>query len=330
MKNAILLTYFTAEAIAPLITTHYNLPTVRCRLLTNSLRDVYLVESEGDKFVFYFYRHGWRTRPQIQSEWELMAAIGDSDEILRVPQPIPTQDEQKNWILPINAPEGERFGVLATYAEGVSLRVRISPDIVHQYGQAIGKLHHLWTNTNIPSVVNAVRVRPSHAPLLLLENAQSYVRHALDHDPILLQELENAFDDIKERVARLTPTSPAYGLVHGDVMRHNALIAEDGTLTLLDFDFCGVGWRLYDIGSMIFSLRGKPDDDDHIAAFIEGYSRHRNLSAEEKSLIPLFEVVRILFDAGLMAQLAPIWGYHHCWNELQASAVQLRNALPLL
>lgn len=330
MKNAVSLTYFTAEAVATLIAKHYLLQNVRCRLLTNSLRDVYLVESGGRRFVFYFYRHGWRTRSQIQSEWELMAAIGDYDEILRAPQPIATEDEQHGWIVPIKAPEGERFGILATYAEGVSLRVRISPDIVHQYGQAIGKLHHLWTDERMPSIANAVKVRPSHAPLILLENARAHVHHALEQDSTLLQELERAFDDIQARVALLTPTSPAYGLVHGDVMRHNALIAEDGKLTLLDFDFCGVGWRVYDIGSMIFSLRGKPHDEDHIAAFIAGYTHHRDLSAEEKSLIPLFEGVRILFDAGLMAELAPIWGYHHCWNELQASAVQLRRVLPLL
>jgi Ser/Thr protein kinase RdoA (MazF antagonist) len=328
MSPEIMLSYFTAEAIETLIKIHYPFRQVRCRLLTNSLRDVYLVEADGKRYVFYCYRFGWRTRPQIQYEWALIAHIGTKDTVLKVPQPLLTSDPRNGWIVPIAAPEGERFGVLATYAEGVSLRVRISTEIVHQYGQAVAKFHIIADKIELPDL--PVTIRPSNDPFVLLANARTHLRLALDRHPTIMQELEPIFDHVLTLLHPLIPTGSAYGLVHGDVMRHNALVAEDGTLTLLDFDYCGVGWRVYDIANMFFSLRGKPNDTAYQAAFLEGYSLHRPLSGEEIALLPLFEVVRILFDAGLMAELAPVWGYQHCWKEVEGSLVQLREALARL
>jgi Ser/Thr protein kinase RdoA (MazF antagonist) len=332
MTSSILLTYFSADAIATLIEQHYLLQKVYCRLLTNSLRDVYLVESEGKRFVFYLYRHGWRTQAQIHAEWALMAHLGTSDSVLKVPQPMAVREGQKGWIVPMTAPEGERFGVLATYAEGASLRVRISADIVNRYGQALGKLHSAWSDDRVALVAESAAIRPSNDALVLLDNAYGHLRTALDHHPAMIEEISEAIGLIIPRVQALIPSPTTYGLIHGDVARHNALITEDGTLTLLDFDYCGVGWRPYDVATMFFSLHTQPPAKyaEYTAAFVEGYGQHHPLSPAETTLLPLFEAVRVLFDAGLMAHLAPIWGYQHCWNEVQGSLVQLRRVLALL
>lgn len=329
MVIPVLLTYFTAEAVAAVVASHYHLPHVYCRLLTNSLRDVYLVESEGKRFVFYLYRHGWRTAVQIQAEWELAEYLATLEEPLRVPRPIAAKT-QAGWVISLAAQEGERFGVLATYAEGVSLRVQISAEIVQRYGQTLGRLHAAWSDERVALLESCAVIRPSNNGLVLLDNAYRHLHQALDRHPAMWQELEEGFQVVAPHLRLLTPSRDTYGLIHGDVARHNALVAEDGLLTLLDFDYCGVGWRGYDVATMFFSLYYTQHYDEYAAAFVEGYRTHHPLPPEETARLPLFEAVRVLFDAGLMAQMAPIWGYQHCWNEVKGSLVQLRRVLPLL
>jgi Ser/Thr protein kinase RdoA (MazF antagonist) len=99
-----------------------------------------------------------------------------------------------------------------------------------------------------------------------------------------------------------------YGIIHGDAIRANALVAEDGSVTVIDFDWYGPGWRAYDIASYLLTIRGSKDEQAFAEAFLSGYTAVRPLAAHEHALLPLFEAVRAILEIGAPALHVNLWG----------------------
>jgi Ser/Thr protein kinase RdoA (MazF antagonist) len=50
-------------------------------------------------------------------------------------------------------------------------------------------------------------------------------------------------------------------------IRANALVADDGAVTVIDFDWAGLGWRAYDVASYLLTIRGDPQEPNFEEAF---------------------------------------------------------------
>jgi len=91
-----------------------------------------------------------------------------------------------------------------------------------------------------------------------------------------------------------------FGLVHGDFLPENLLLAPDGTITLLDFDDCGRGWFLFDIATALFM----PSIDETYPAvrdaFVSGYREVRSLPDADVALLPWFLALRAATYVGWM------------------------------
>ena len=123
---------------------------------------------------------------------------------------------------------------------------------------------------------------------------------------------------------------PAYGVVHGDVIRANALVGEDGTVTVLDFDFCGIGWRAYDVASYLLTIRNTPTEAEFAEAFLAGYTDIRALTPEEREAMPLFEAVRAIFAIGTPAKYVDHWGSEYLYAFLDQSLERLERVMQQL
>jgi Ser/Thr protein kinase RdoA (MazF antagonist) len=88
-------------------------------------------------------------------------------------------------------------------------------------------------------------------------------------------------------------------VVHGDVWAHNAVQADGGPVTLIDWETGGLGVAVIDLGTCLLECHldtavpdDRPDswlispDEDRIGEVTAGYSRARRLSAAELSLLP--------------------------------------------
>ncbi len=93
-------------------------------------------------------------------------------------------------------------------------------------------------------------------------------------------------------------------MVHGDVIRANAQVSADATVTVLDFDLCGPGWRAYDVASYL-AVAGTAEAQQ---AFLAGYQEIRPLGEAEIGWLPLFEAARHIFSLGIPAMNAHHWG----------------------
>lgn len=92
------------------------------------------------------------------------------------------------------------------------------------------------------------------------------------------------------------------GPIHADVLRENILVNGD-SLSLIDFDDSGIGFRLYDLGTALSQSLYEPAFEELRAALIEGYSDTRPC---DPALVDAFTLARCLASVGWMIdRLAP-------------------------
>ena len=93
-----------------------------------------------------------------------------------------------------------------------------------------------------------------------------------------------------------------FGPIHADVVRENVLVGED-TLSLIDFDDCGTGFRLYDLGTAMMQNEYEPARDDLRDALVAGYAELRPADA---ATVDLMTLARGCASVGwMMPRLAP-------------------------
>jgi Ser/Thr protein kinase RdoA (MazF antagonist) len=64
--------------------------------------------------------------------------------------------------------------------------------------------------------------------------------------------LEEVAKNTKKKLASFTLEKPQYGVCHGDIYSGNIRVDTNNNPILFDFDFCGNGWRAYDISMYAF------------------------------------------------------------------------------
>lgn len=84
------------------------------------------------------------------------------------------------------------------------------------------------------------------------------------------------------------------GLVHADVLRENILVS-NGSLSLIDFDDSGFGFRLYDLGTVLSQNLYEPAYTDIRVALCEGYG------LADAAQVDAFTLARTLASVGWAA-----------------------------
>jgi Ser/Thr protein kinase RdoA (MazF antagonist) len=308
---------FSAVALARLVEDAYGCVAARCHLISASMRDVYLVAAGQQRYVLYIYRSGRRTPEEITAEWQFVAELAAQN--MPVAPAIPTS--QGELLLALAAPEGPRYAVLTGFIAGQSLRRRSRRQAVLTYGRQIATMHLLADRLALPL----------HRPVIGLA---ALVEQAITALAVIADDRPDAVADLQEcagRVCVLLPREPGmppeYGLIHGDVIRANALVDNQGTVSILDFDLCGYGWRAYDIASYLCAIRGAADEVEYADAFLTGYQEMRPLSAWEQALLPLFEAARAIFGIGVPAIEVDQWGSAYLYSFLDHELAQLKRTM---
>lgn len=80
-----------------------------------------------------------------------------------------------------------------------------------------------------------------------------------------------------------------YGMIHSDLHLSNVIVDGDA-LQVIDFDDCGYGWFLYDLGcSLVEYSEGLPS---LTKAWLSGYQTKRSLTKEDLNEVPTFILLR--------------------------------------
>jgi Ser/Thr protein kinase RdoA (MazF antagonist) len=95
------------------------------------------------------------------------------------------------------------------------------------------------------------------------------------------------------RLAAFGTGPDRFGLVHADLRLANLLVSDDA-VHVIDFDDCGFGWFLYDLGSALSFIEDDPRAPALVDAWVEGYTRVRPLGRAEIAELPTFVMLRRL------------------------------------
>ncbi len=271
----------------------------KCQLIRAGINDTYLVTDYLDKYVFRVYSLNWRTRTEIVEEINLLDKLKQNK--ISISYPLP--DKENNFIQILNAPEGDRFAVLFTYASGHKLHI-FSGETHYQIGRLIARLHEITNSQKL----NRVDYTPEVILIDSLKKVATFLpsdteefNFLLSAQKFLLNELKNA--DISQI---------RQGIVHLDIWFDNLNITDDNKVTIFDFDFCGNGWLCLDIAYYILQLHNiekyeAKDYQPKIDSFVKGYESITPISNEEKRLIPALGVSLYFFYLGIQCQRYDNW-----------------------
>lgn len=285
----------SASPLSPILIQKYNLSKkTSCSLLKSWINDTYLVQDKKRKYIFRIYHFNWRTRTEITEELRLINLLHAKN--LPVSAPIP--DQNGNFIQIFSAIEGERYGVLFTYAKGKK-GLQYPPAIHEKIGSVMAKIHLQTQNILLERVTYTPKVLIEEA----LKNVSPFLRPNLSSTLFLKQQSQKLLDIL----TNLTVTNKLRkGAVHLDMWPDNMNITKDHNITIFDFDFCGNGWLCMDIAfyvMMLFSITPNTEDyKNKIAHFYKGYEKITPILKEEKTLLPMISTAIYFFYLGQQCQ----------------------------
>lgn len=279
------------------ILENYCIDVIQCQFLARGLNDSYIIRTEKESFIFRVYRSRWRDKEATL--FELDAIIHLYEKSFKASCPI----EKKNGDLlcEIQAPEGLRYGVLFSFAEGERPQINEENSLV--IGATLGELHRLTGDVEI----NCERGFKRDTDHLLDEPAaiiSPVVERYLGEEAV--KTLEIVVENSKSDLAELDLET---GFCHGDFHNHNMHI-HNGEIEMFDFDCCAIGFRAYDIAVTWWNLKNNYKNLEAKCwdAFLEGYLNERKLAVDEFKSLPLFITARRIWLMGMMLKNEDVWG----------------------
>lgn len=248
-----------------------------CNLFRAAMNHLYIINDDERKYVFRVYTHNWRTKLDIEEELRLLIHLKENDAQVA----FPIADKSCEFIQEINAPEGQRFGVLFSYAKGTKT-AKFSPQTSFLIGQALAKVHKSTENFELN--------RTTYDTQNLLISAVLRIKKFFTNKTNEIKFLEKLSEYLTLHFDKIDQQKMRYGIVHLDVWFDNLHIDDEKEITFFDFDFCGNGYLCFDISYFLFQLFSTNLNEDEYKvktdSFLKGYETITEISNEEKKFLP--------------------------------------------
>lgn len=293
----IIKSFIQAKYLADLIGRDYDLQGVSCQLIKATMRDVYLVQTNTEQYIACLYN--LEQENHIQAEVDFIHYLAK----LGIQTAEPVAQENGDYLLPVEMPEGRRYLVLFNYVDGKPFSRYPEMKDIAAYGKTLAQLHIT------ADAITKKLARPKHDISYLLDKPLKQFELASRRIDIL-EELQRASNFLRDELENLSQETPTYGLIHGDVIPSNALISADDSLHIIDFDLCAYGWRMYDVAMFLNEAAFWGMGDGAEKAFLAGYESLRPIPDAEKATIPLFGAIRTIWALGNAAAHINTWGSH--------------------
>lgn len=276
------------------IKTKYKLTEdFNCKLFRTGINHTYFISSNETKFVFRVYCYKWRTKIEIEQELELLNLLKKNS--LSVSYPIP--DINGNFIQEINAPEGIRYAVLFSFAKGEKIRF-MSNETCYSIGNLLAKIHNVTENKKIERV--------NYNTEILLNESYNHLNSFFSEELDEMKFLKEIGKKISKKIDESNLLENKNGIVHLDIWYDNLSVNNENEITIFDFDNCGNGLLILDVGyfckQLFFIESDKNEYELKTKSFLNGYQKIRNLSENEIELIPEVGASIFVFYLGVQAQ----------------------------
>lgn len=268
--------------------------------LKRGFNDSYLIKTKSERFILRIYKFNWRSLDSIETELKLLRYLNENS----ISVSFPIADKKENFIQEISAPEGIRYAVLFSFAEGEVIR-KLSVDQSYLLGAETGKIHALTQNKSFGPTAQEYTIETQFS------DALTTLKPILVEYPNEYNSLIQLKDNFINLFNSLEKNEISFGICHGDLQSENFHITGSDQFTFFDFDFFGNGYLAYDIGVFMW-YDHKNKGPKIMESFLKGYLTQQKLSTIEIKLIPYFSALRAIFQMTMYCQISngeqlPIW-----------------------
>jgi Ser/Thr protein kinase RdoA (MazF antagonist) len=283
----------SSSALQAYLINFYQLPAdFKCRLLIRNVSDTYLLENDDDKYIFKIYRNAHRKLEEIKAEVELLNALKANGNAVSYP----IRDQRDQQIQQFQAAEGQRNGVLFSFAEG-EVVYDLNEIQLLTLGRDTAKLHQTT------SVVRLAHPRPFFNFQTTLIDPLATLELHLKAMPDELSYLKDIANRVIKKFESFNTDSFSTGYCHYDLFPKNFHFDENGKITFFDFDFAGHGYLINDLMSFLnhyffHQLNNaitKEQADLDFEIFLKAYQEVRPLTADEIEAIPYLGICFHIF-----------------------------------
>jgi Ser/Thr protein kinase RdoA (MazF antagonist) len=282
----------STAALGPHLSEIYGLPGLSGRYLLRGVSDTYLFQNEAAQYIFKIYREAHRTRPEIEGEVELLTYLQTHG--ARVAAPLPTQTGE--FLVPFEAAEGRRFGVLFTFAPGEVAR-DLSEAQLRTVGREMATVHQLTAGLTLR------HPRPRYDLETTLRQPLRVVAPAFHDNPEDYAYLQQLVAQVTAKLESFDLAAFSYGYCHYDFLPKNFHFDASGQVTFFDFDFAGAGYLVNDVMTFfvhyflhrLHKVVSAEKAAEDFAVFVAAYREVRPLTDTELAAIPYLGVGFWLF-----------------------------------
>jgi Ser/Thr protein kinase RdoA (MazF antagonist) len=263
------------------------------RLLRDRENHVLEMVTPHGRAALRLHRAGYQSPAAIRSELWWCARLAEAG--LPVPAALPARDGS-----PLVGLSDGRHASAILWMDGEALGEGPKPnsrplpqvlDLYHALGTLLARVHAATDRLTLPPDFT----RPNWDRDGLVGETPHWGRF-WDHPVASTDQralLIRARDALRERL------TGEIGLIHADVLRENVLV-NGHSVSLIDFDDSGFGFRLYDLGTALVQTVQQPDHADLRDALMAGYG------TSEVEMVEAFTLARTLASVGwTMPRLAP-------------------------
>lgn len=244
----------------------------------------------AERFVIRIHRPGTQDASTIRSEllW-LLALRRDTD--LVVPEPVPTHAGNLVTLASTAGVPEARQCVVFRWVDGRFRHSRLGVKELERVGAFMAKLHLHAEHFVVPA--GFVRRHWDYEGLrsetLGTDLEQSWA-HLSQEDRAILDATGMR---VQQAIQTLGEGREVFGLIHADFYEGNYLFSKED-VHAIDFDACGWGHYLLDIGVSFATLLTRHNYPELRQAFLQGYRRVRPLSADHEALLDTFVAARLM------------------------------------
>lgn len=283
----------SSDALLKEVNSRYGLKALQCRLWSNGLNDVYLVQGSTS---IYFLRtsHTLRfSKKDYEEEINVILQL----RIRNINTCIPIKQQDDTYIWEINAPEGLRYAVLF---EEVKRDKTVS---TYNMGKLAAKIHSVSDEYNF--VISRLPItfqQLIEQPLISIHEINSLDDASME---FIKDTSSQMWIDITSNIPKI---APYYGFCHGDMHSGNVYFVNN-IPQIFDFDCMGAGYRVYELCVYLWDETSANEEyinSEEWKNYIEGYNDVRMLTSAEMLSIPAFAALRQLWFIGLIIDATKI------------------------
>ena len=265
---------------------------------------------DGDRFVLRIHRPGLRTINVVRSEMAWLAALRRDTDLV-VPEPVPTRDGNTYTVTQVTGVPEPRICVLFRWIKGRFLNnSTLTPTHFERVGEfmALLQLHASrfmrsdFVRGRVDNLTDAARrATPPYSSAMAASQRSDLLPGQTDAVRLVTDACSSFDGELVARIIRrvreaqiaLGQDAEAFGLIHAD-LHHENYFFHQGQIRAIDFDDCGYGHYLYDMGVTLRDVAWREDFADLRLALLKGYRNNRPLPGEHEQFIDTFIALRDL------------------------------------